>query len=869
MKSSEIREKFIKFFKDKDHSVVPSCSIVAKNDPSLMFTNAGMNQFKSIFLGDKSNNSLKRVVNSQKCLRVSGKHNDLEEVGIDHYHHTMFEMLGNWSFGDYFKEEIIKWSYELLTKTYGLNSDDLYVSIFEGDQNDKTSKDDESFKIWSEIVEHEKIILGNKKDNFWEMGDSGPCGPCSEIHIDLRSDSEKAKTPGKNLVNMDHPSVIELWNLVFIQYNRLSDGTLVELPEKHIDTGMGFERLVRVIQKKDSNYDTDIFMPLINTIEAESHKKYGSNKEVDKAMRVIADHVRAVSFCICDGQIPGNTGAGYVVRRILRRAVRYGYTFLKIKRPFIYNLVSVLSDQFEDFFPELSKNKDFIKSIINEEEGSFLKTLSDGILRLDTITKDSKSKKVSGKVVFELYDTYGFPADLTSLILKEKNITYDYDEYSRELKKQKSRSRSVIDLKTEDWNILDDSNSSIFLGYDKVSIKTKINKYRWVSTKDKKFVQVILKETPFYPEGGGQIGDNGYLEFQNGVKFRVFNTKKENDEIIHSIEAKDFIANNEINAKIDIQMRKNCSSNHTATHLLHQALREILGSHVEQKGSMVSDKYLRFDFSHFKKIDQNILNEIEEFVNNKIDESIELIENRDQNYDEAIKDGVVALFGEKYGKVVRSIKFGNSYELCGGTHVQNTIQLRNFVILSESSIASGIRRIEAISGPRASKFLRDKNIEVKNISDILSSNTNLVDSVKNIKDQNTQISKDLKSSQMKLIDFYSDKWLGQVEKIKSFNFLFKKLNLESSFVKSLCLNLSKIISEHVIILVTESNNKYNIFVSVSNLLVESAGLSASEIIKTICGSIGGGGGGQSTFAAGSGPNKVDIVNVISKLKESL
>jgi len=869
MKASEIREKFIKFFKDKDHSVVPSSSIVAKNDPSLMFTNAGMNQFKSIFLGDKSNNSLKRVVNSQKCLRVSGKHNDLEEVGIDHYHHTMFEMLGNWSFGDYFKEEIIKWSYELLTKTYGLNSDDLYVSIFEGDQNDKTSKDDESFKIWSEIVEHEKIILGNKKDNFWEMGDSGPCGPCSEIHIDLRSDAEKAKTPGKTLVNMDHPSVIELWNLVFIQYNRLLDGTLVELPEKHIDTGMGFERLVRVIQKKDSNYDTDIFMPLINTIEAESHKKYGSNKEVDVAMRVIADHVRAVSFCICDGQIPGNTGAGYVVRRILRRAVRYGYTFLKIKRPFIYNLVNVLSDQFEDFFPELSKNKDFIKSIINEEEGSFLKTLSDGILRLDTIIKDLKSKKVSGMVVFELYDTYGFPADLTSLILKEKNITYDYDEYSQELKKQKSRSRSVIDLKTEDWNILDDSNSSIFLGYDKVSIKTKINKYRLVSTKDKKFIQVILKETPFYPEGGGQIGDNGYLEFQNGVKIRVFNTKKENDEIVHFIDAKDFIANNEINAKIDIQMRKKCSSNHTATHLLHQALREILGSHVEQKGSMVSDKYLRFDFSHFKKIDQNILNEIEEFVNNKIDESIELIENRDQNYDEAIKDGVVALFGEKYGKVVRSIKFGNSYELCGGTHVQNTIQLRNFVILSESSIASGIRRIEAISGPRASKFLRDKSIEVKNISDILSSNTNLVDSVKNIKDQNTQISKDLKSSQMKLIDFYSDKWLGQVEKIKSFNFLFKKLNLESSFVKSLCLNLSKILSEHVIILVTESNNKYNIFVSVSNLLVESAGLSASEIIKTICDSIGGGGGGQSTFAAGSGPNKVDIVNVISKLKESL
>jgi alanyl-tRNA synthetase len=869
MKASEIREKFIKFFKDKDHSVVPSSTIVAKNDPSLMFTNAGMNQFKSIFLGDKSNNTLKRVVNSQKCLRVSGKHNDLEEVGVDHYHHTMFEMLGNWSFGDYFKEEIIKWSYELLTKTYGLNSDDMYVSIFQGDKIDKTSKDDEAFKIWSEIVGHEKIILGNKKDNFWEMGDSGPCGPCSEIHIDLRSDSEKSKIPAKNLVNMDHPSVIELWNLVFIQYNRLSNGTLVELPEKHIDTGMGFERLVRVIQKKDSNYDTDIFMPLIIAIERMSDKKYGSNEEVDVAMRVIADHVRAVSFCICDGQIPGNTGAGYVVRRILRRAVRYGYTFLKIKTPFIHNLVNVISDQFEDFFPELSKNKDFIKSIIIEEESSFLKTLSDGILRLDTITKDSKSTKVSGKVVFELYDTYGFPSDLTSLILSEKNITYDHNEYARELEKQKSRSRSVTDMQTEDWNILDNSNSSIFLGYDKVSLKTKINKYRLVSTKNKKFIQVVLNETPFYPEGGGQIGDRGYLESQNGVKIRVFNTKKENDEIIHFVEAKDFIDNTEINALVDIQTRKKCSSNHTATHLLHQALREILGSHIEQKGSMVSDKYLRFDFSHFKKIEQNILNEIEEFVNNKIDESIDLIENRDHKYHEAIKDGVVALFGEKYGKVVRSIKFGNSYELCGGTHVQNTIQLRNFVILSQSSIASGIRRIEAISGPGASKFLRDKRTEVSNISDILSSNTNLIDSVKNIKYQNTQISKDLKSTQIKLIDFYSDKWLGQVEKIKSFNFLFKKLNLEPSFVKSLCLNLSKIINEHIIILVTDSNNKYNIFVSVSNLLVESEGLSASVIIKSICDSIDGAGGGQSTFAAGSGPNKADIVSVITKIKESL
>ena len=880
MKASEIREKFINFFKDKDHSVVPSSPIVAKNDPSLMFTNAGMNQFKSIFLGEKNDNTLKRVVNSQKCLRVSGKHNDLEEVGIDHYHHTMFEMLGNWSFGDYFKEEIINWSYELLTKTYGLNSDDLYVSVFEGDKRDKTSKDNEAYEMWSKIVPNEKIILGGKKDNFWEMGDTGPCGPCSEIHIDLRSDSEKSKTPGKDLVNMDHPNVIELWNLVFIQFNRMSNGDLVELPQKHIDTGMGFERLVRVIQKKESNYDTDIFSPLIKSIESLSNKKYGSNPKADIAMRVISDHVRAVSFCICDGQIPGNTGAGYIIRRILRRAVRYGYTFLKIKEPFIYNLVDTVSYLFLDFFPELEKNKNLIKTIIKEEESVFLKTLSLGISRLESITKKLNSNKVSGKVVFELYDTYGFPVDLTSLILKEKNITYNQQEYETELKKQKLRSKSAVDIHTEDWIIVEKSKSSKFVGYDYSTIKTKINKYRYVSSLNKKNVQIVLNETPFYPEGGGQIGDIGFIEFNKAKKIKVFDTKKENDEILHLIDAKDFYPvvlsterlklslDSDINATVDISFRKKTSSNHTSTHILHQALREILGDHVEQKGSMVSDKYLRFDFSHFKKIEESKLNEIEDFVNNKIDESIELIENRSENYEDATKKGVVALFNEKYGKTVRSVKFGNSYELCGGTHVKNTIQIRNFVITSESSIASGIRRIEAISGPSALKYLRDKNKEIKDISNILSSKSNLIDSVKNIKDQNTQISKNLKSSQTKLIDFYVDTWSNQTEEINSFNFLFKKLNLEPSFVKSLCLGLSRKIENHIIILITESNNRFSIFSSVSESVVETSNISASEIIKSICNSIGGSGGGQVKFAAGSGPKTDEIELIISKLKDT-
>ena len=601
MDSNTIRKQFIDFFKSKEHNYVPSSPIVSKNDPSLMFTNAGMNQFKSIFLGGKSNYG-NRVVNSQKCLRVSGKHNDLEEVGIDHYHHTMFEMLGNWSFGDYFKEEIIKWSWEILTEIFKLPSEDLYVTVFEGSKEDNLKIDKEAFDIWSKIVDSSKIILGNKKDNFWEMGDSGPCGPCSEIHIDLRSEEEKRKVKAIDVVNKDHPQVIELWNLVFIQFNRKSNGKLEILPQKHIDTGMGFERLVRVIQNKKSNYDTDIFLPIINKIEKLSGKKYGTDEKSDIAFRVISDHLRAVSFCIADGQIPGNSGSSYVVRRILRRAIRYGYTFLNFSEPFIFKLVEVLTKQFKEVFPEIDKQKLNIKSIIEQEEKVFLKTLSHGISRLNNIIEKANSEIVSGKDVFELYDTYGFPADLTSLILSENKMKFNVNDFNKHLEQQKNRSRKSSISKTSDWNIIIDDKSSSFVGYDLISTTSKIKKFRTVETNNEKFIEIVFTETPFYPEGGGQVGDVGKIVSESGASIEVLNTKKENEEIIHVISDTTFEEKVNYKLLVDPQKRMNSSSNHTATHLLHQALRNILGLHVEQKGSLVNSDYLRFDFSYNKKL---------------------------------------------------------------------------------------------------------------------------------------------------------------------------------------------------------------------------------------------------------------------------
>ena len=856
MDSNTIRNIFIDFFKNKSHNFVESSPIVSKNDPSLMFSNAGMNQFKSIFLGGESNVG-KRVVNSQKCLRVSGKHNDLDEVGIDHYHHTMFEMLGNWSFGDYFKNEIIKWSWEILTNEYKISPDDLYVTIFEGSSEDGLQKDNEAEKYWSEIIDESRIILGNKKDNFWEMGDTGPCGPCSEIHVDLRTEEEKLKLSAVDLVNKDHPQVIELWNLVFIQFNRKSDGTLEPLPEKHIDTGMGFERLARVIQKKESNYDTDIFKPIISEIEKISGISYGFDEKSDIAIRVIADHLRAVSFCIADGQIPSNTGAGYVVRRILRRAIRYAYTFLNIEKPFIFKLVNVLSNQFKDSFNEINKQKSHIQSIIEQEEKSFLRTLSQGINRLNIIINESNSKQIDAKDVFELYDTYGFPADLTELILNEHNRTFDQSDFNLFLEEQRKRSRSSSVNQISDWTVFGDIKSSTFEGYDNLSLSSEIIKFRTVENKNIKKLEIVSSSTPFYPEGGGQIGDSGEIIINDNKKIEVFNTRKENDDIIHECSFEN-ISSSKIELLVNNKKRKQTSSNHSATHLLHQALREVLGEHVEQRGSMVSDTGLRFDFSHFKKIEKNEIVKIEDFVNDIIDQSLNLEENRTEKYTNALKNGVIALFGEKYGDVVRTVKFGNSYELCGGTHVKNTSSIRLFKIISESSVASGIRRIEALTGNNALKLLSDHSAELNRIGELVSTNSKIYESVLSLNQSNKKLEKNIKNYQSKIVSSLTDDLIENVENFNGVNLLVSEINdFDSDNLKSLSFSLIRNIEDAFILLKCRSGNKTSLVCNISKNLNSSHELDASTIVKEICKRIDGGGGGQQNFASGSGNLNID------------
>ena len=856
MDSNTIRNIFIDFFKNKSHNFVESSPIVSKNDPSLMFSNAGMNQFKSIFLGGESNVG-KRVVNSQKCLRVSGKHNDLDEVGIDHYHHTMFEMLGNWSFGDYFKNEIIKWSWEILTNEYKISPDDLYVTIFEGSSEDGLQKDNEAEKYWSEIINESRIILGNKKDNFWEMGDTGPCGPCSEIHVDLRTEEEKLKINAVDLVNKDHPQVIELWNLVFIQFNRKSDGTLEPLPEKHIDTGMGFERLARVIQKKKSNYDTDIFKPIIVEIEKMSGVSYGFDEKSDIAIRVIADHLRAVSFCIADGQIPSNTGAGYVVRRILRRAIRYAYTFLNIEKPFIFKLVNVLSNQFKDSFNEINKQKSHIQSIIEQEEKSFLRTLSQGINRLNIIINKSNSKQIDAKDVFELYDTYGFPADLTELILNEHNRTFDQSDFNLFLEEQRKRSRSSSENQISDWTVFGDIKSSTFEGYDNLSLSSEIIKFRTVENKNIKKLEIVSSSTPFYPEGGGQIGDSGEIIINDNKKIEVFNTRKENDDIIHECSFEN-ISSSKIELLVNNKKRKQTSSNHSATHLLHQALREVLGEHVEQRGSMVSDTGLRFDFSHFKKIEKNEIVKIEDFVNDIIDQSLNLEENRTEKYTNALKNGVIALFGEKYGDVVRTVKFGNSYELCGGTHVKNTSSIRLFKIISESSVASGIRRIEALTGNNALKLLSDHSAELNRIGELVSTNSKIYESVLSLNQSNKKLEKNIKNYQSKIVSSLTDDLIENVENFNGLNLLVSEINdFDSDNLKSLSFSLIRNIEDAFILLKCRSKNKTSLVCNISKNLNSSHELDASTIVKEICKRIDGGGGGQQNFASGSGNLNID------------
>ena len=742
MTSQEIRRQFITFFKEKQHQYVASAPMVLKNDPTLMFTNAGMNQFKSYFLGNEKPQH-RRVVDAQKCLRVSGKHNDLEEVGKDGYHHTMFEMLGNWSFGDYFKKEAIEWAWEFLTDTLKIDKDRLYVTVFEGDKDQGLSLDQEAYDIWKAIVREEQIVLGDKTDNFWEMGAQGPCGPASEIHIDLRNEKDRQAKAGKELVNQDHEEVIEIWNLVFIQFNRKADSSLEELPEKHIDTGMGFERLTRVLQKKTSNYDTDIFTPIIQQIEAITQTKYNQSKETAVAICVIADHLRAVTFAIADGQLPSNNGAGYVIRRILRRAIRYGFTFLNTKSAFIFRLVDTLVDQMGEFYPELNQQQDLCKNVIREEEESFLRTLDQGLVLLDDLLAKTKGKELSGEKAFELYDTYGFPIDLTALIAQEKGYSLDQKGFEAALQRQKDRSKTDAATDTDDWQIIKDGDEQEFVGYDHLEADVQLTRYRKISRKKKTQYQLVFNVTPFYPQGGGQVGDRGFLQDTEGNRIQIKDTIKENNQILHIADELPENVKAEFKAIVDEKHRDQAAKNHTATHLLHQALRKILGDHVEQKGSLVHPKYLRFDFSHFSKVDTKQLQEIEDFVNARIQEQIQLDEKRNIPYQQAIDEGAIALFGEKYGDGVRMIAFGQSKELCGGTHVSNTASIRLFTITEETSVASGIRRIEALTDEKAIDHLKGKASQFDQVVARLQNPKDAVKAVEKLQDQQKKLSKEV------------------------------------------------------------------------------------------------------------------------------
>ena len=865
MNSNIVRKHFYDFFKSKSHDIVLSSPLVVKNDPTLMFVNSGMVPFKEYFLENSIPNN-NRIANSQKCLRVSGKHNDLNEVGYDTYHHTFFEMLGNWSFGDYFKQEAISWAWELLTEVYKINPKDLYITVFEGsNDSDNLSLDHEALDIWKKIIPENQILFGNKKDNFWEMGEKGPCGPCSEIHIDIRSENEKNKISGKDLVNKDHPLVIEIWNLVFMQYDRKANGKLIDLPNKHIDTGMGLERLCMVLQGVKSNYETDLFTPLIDEIEALTSFDYGQSDTTDIAMRVISDHIRAVAFSIADGKLPSNNGSGYVIRRILRRAVRYGFSFLDQKKPFIYRLVSTLIDKLGDNFDELNIQKQLIENVIKEEEQSFLRTLDQGLLLLDQIVKSSKSKIISGKKAFELYDTYGFPIDLTSIILDEKGISVDIDEFNLELEKQKNRSKAASESKTDDWIVLIDDPIQEFVGYDLLTAKVKITKYREVnSAKQGKEFHLVFNLTPFYAEGGGQVGDKGYLELSNGDVIYITDTRRENNIIIHSVKDLPKILDDSFTAVVDKNQRNRTSSNHTATHLLHQALREILGTHVEQKGSAVHSKYLRFDFSHFEKISLNQLNEIESYVNSRIKDDLLLEENRQVPIENALDNGAIALFGEKYDDVVRTIKFGNSIELCGGTHVKSTSDIWQFKIKSEGAIASGIRRIEAITSDGVKDYFNDINDQYIKIKSILNNTKDPVSVLIDLKNENLKLKKELDQLLSDKLSRVSISLQNEIKQINGVNFLVKQLDFDISGLKNLAFSLSKKFKNLYLLFIAKNNSKVNMICFISKDLVELQGLDARKEIKTFSALVNGGGGGQD-FMATAGGSKIEGINDVLEL----
>ena len=896
MTSSEIRQQFLDFFASKGHAIVPSAPIVVKNDPTLLFTNAGMNQFKDYFLGNQVP-SHTRIADTQKCLRVSGKHNDLEEVGVDTYHHTMFEMLGNWSFGDYFKGEAIEWSWELLTKVYGIDPAKLYVSVFEGDPSENLPASSEALMHWKKWVTEDKIIYGNKKDNFWEMGDTGPCGPCSEIHVDMRSDEEIAKVPGRDLVNKDHPQVIEIWNNVFIQYNRKKDGSLEALPNKHVDTGMGFERLVRVIQNKKSNYDSDVFTGTIDAVAQITGKQYDySDSKQAIAFRVLADHIRAIAFTIADGQLPANTGAGYVIRRILRRAVRYYYSYLDYKQPLLHQLMPLLAKQFENVFPELTAQLDFVTKVVKEEEEGFLRTLEKGLKRIDDIVKThSKGATIEGKLVFELFDTFGFPVDLTRLIASENDLLVDEAGFEKEMLQQKNRSRAATAIDTGDWIQVTEDAETKFAGYTQMETNSTIIKYRHVKAKGKEAYQWVLSETPFYAESGGQVGDSGTLNFEDGTLLQVTDTKKENNLFIHFTDTIPNVIGEKVKAQVAIAHRKNTTLHHSATHLLHAALRNVLGKHVAQKGSLVNAEQLRFDFSHFAKMTPEEINAVSVLVNEKIKANVPVVINEMDKAD-AIQLGAMALFGEKYGDKVRVVVMDPNYsiELCGGTHVGHTGEIGHFILKAEASVAAGVRRIEGVVGEAAELFLTEVKeklhkqiIQLAEACESIASKINarfkvpdwnentstdvLNDTIASLQTSQKELSKKLESQEALLVNELFEKYSTAFTTVNDIQFLGVQLQLGSAdHLKKLAQQLGTLHANSVVVLTSKVADKANVVLAISESLVNQKNWQAPQIIKEkIAPLIKGGGGGQKTIASAGGQDNTQLDKVIDVIKAML
>tara|TARA_B100000282_G_scaffold196055_1_gene143183 strand:- start:263 stop:2854 length:2592 start_codon:yes stop_codon:yes gene_type:complete len=863
MKAKKLRQLYLDFFKNKNHKIVDSAPIVIKNDPSLMFTNAGMNQFKDVFLGYSKRRDL-RVANTQKCLRVSGKHNDLEEVGHDTYHHTMFEMLGSWSFGDYFKDEAITWAWEFLTEVCMLDKDRFYVTIYEGSKEDKVDRDNDAFNIWSKLVQQSNILEGNKNDNFWEMGPVGPCGPCSEIHYDNRTEIERNKISGADLVNKDHPQVIEIWNLVFMQYNRLATGKLSELPCQHVDTGMGFERLAMITQDVQSNYETDLFQPIIQQIAKMSNRVYGNNEKDDIALRVIADHLRAIVFTIADGQLPSNTKAGYVIRRILRRAVRYGYTFLDFKKPFIFSLVPILIENYSNQFKELISQKELITEVIKSEEESFFITLKQGMDILGSTIKNSKSKKISGKKVFELYDTFGFPVDLTSLILSENNCSFDHKEFDTALQKQKDRSKKASEYEKEDWIILKNDSSHSFIGYNQLDAKVVITRYRKVTEKHKTSYDVVFNQTPFYAEGGGQIGDTGRIKL-NDKDINIFNTVKENNLIIHKLKELPKELDEELYVQVDKQKRDACSRNHSATHLLHESLRKRLGNHVTQKGSLVNSNHLRFDFSHFSPLSGEELKAIEYDVNQKILQNI-LINEQNISLDEAKEQDVLMLFGEKYDNQVRMIQFAASKELCGGTHVNSTSEIGLFKIISEGSVSAGTRRLEAITGMQVIDNINKYKSKIDELERELKSKTLLV-TVKQLLQKNKSLEKDLTILKLNNNKILAKELLSSAIQFKGIRLIKKEVDLDAKSMKDISFSL-KNEKKLIVLLASRVSGRVILTLMISNDLVEKE-YNANKMINILAEHIEGSGGGQPFYATAGGKNTKGLVSVFKNIDELL